>query len=283
MGYVAGVTRCLGSAAVAVVLAGAPVALAAPAQAAVERGGVTVTGGCTGTATSTDRDAKPLGSLDTAAGVGASRSAPFLVDRSGTVNYRAGSPSAITDNTWSVKIAGITVDSGAAANATRRTSKEETVDLADYLPVSLTGTVLVEASVTGQGGSCTGETWIKLTGNPFTSANGLGGTLLLVAGLAGAVPARPRLVPAPAGSAGVPRRRRRPFLGLVAGLLVGLGASLLLTSASIVPLGVLWVALVVVIGLLLGVTFGVLGPVKGVAGGAGTGSAAPSGAGTDPA
>ena len=52
-----------------------------------------------------------------------------------TVNYRAGSPSAITDNTWSVKIAGITVDSGAAANATRRTSKEETVDLADYLPL----------------------------------------------------------------------------------------------------------------------------------------------------
>lgn len=188
---------------VAVVVA-APIVLAAPAAAAApEPGGVTVTGtgGCAGTATTADPAGTPLGIVDTAAGVAASSDVPLLVDPEGTVTYDGASASVITDHTWSVTVAGQKVASGASANAGKLTTANGTVDVADYLPVSVTGTVLAQATIEGTGGTCRADVWIKVDGNPWTSANGLAGLALTGAGLLGLAFVRPRRLPVTGGVA----------------------------------------------------------------------------------
>jgi hypothetical protein len=250
-------TRRIYRTALAAALVGAPVIAAPPAHAAGP-GGVTVTGGCRGVASSQDAGGAPLGAIDTAAGIPASRSKPFLVDPAGNVTYRANSPAAITDNTWNVKIAGVSVDSGASANRSGTTTTEDAITLKDYLPFPVTGTMLVEASLRGAGGTCTGAVWIKAKGNPLTSTNGLAGIGLTAGGLLAAIPARPRTIPGPRRSSGP---KRRPVLGLLAGLLVGVGALLSLTSTSVVPMSSPWVlGAIVVLGLVAGLSFGMFGP-----------------------
>jgi uncharacterized membrane protein len=57
-------------------------------------------------------------------------------------------------------------------------------------------------------------------------------------------------------------RKRHPLLGLLAGLLLGLGLSLLLISHSIVFLGKFTPIVLIVVFLLLGLAAGLFGPVR---------------------
>lgn len=182
----------------------APLVLASPAVAAgPEPAGVTVTGdgGCSGTATTTDAAGNPIGVVDTSAGIAASSDAPLRIDPAGTVTYDGASAAVITDHTWKVTVAGQQVASGSSANAGKVTTANGTVDVADYLPVSVTGTVLAQATVSGNGGSCSADVWIKVEGNPLTSANGLAGLVLTGAGLVGLAFVRPRRLSAAGGAA----------------------------------------------------------------------------------
>ncbi|MCU0265929.1 MAG: hypothetical protein MUC45_07400 [Actinomycetia bacterium] len=185
-------------------LAAAPALVALPAAAAEpEPAGVTVggTAGCAGTVRTADAAGTPLGVLDTAAGIAASSDAPLRIDPAGTLTYDGASAAVITDHTWTVTVAGQEVASGGSANSGKVTTASGTVDVADYLPVSVTGTVLAQATVTGQGGSCTGDVWVEVEGNPWTSANGVAGLVLTGAGLLGLAAVRPRRLADAAGGA----------------------------------------------------------------------------------
>lgn len=192
----------LGRLAACGLLAVAPVLVTGTAAAAApEPAGVSVSGsaGCAGKALTRDAGGAELGLLDTAAGIAAAKDKALLVDPGGTITYAGSSTAVVTDLTWTVSVAGVQVASGSSANDKKATKAAGTVDAADYLPVSITGTVLADATVTGTGGSCTGEAWVTLDGNPWTSVNGLAGLALTAAGVVGLAFVRPRRL---AGSAG---------------------------------------------------------------------------------
>lgn len=176
------------------VIVAAPILLAGPAAAEPEPAGVSVSGngGCSGTAVTTDADGNALGLADTAAGIAASASRPLLVATDGSVAYEGRSSVAITDHTWSVSVAGQTVASGSSANTGQATTAKGVAQVGDYLPVSVTGTVLAQATIIGTGGSCSGDVWLELDGNPWTSSNGVAGLVLTGAGLVGLAFVRPR-------------------------------------------------------------------------------------------
>lgn len=57
--------------------------------------------------------------------------------------------------------------------------------------------------------------------------------------------------------------RRHPIRGLIFGLVLGLGAALLLISYSQIPLGIPTPWVVIAIGALVGLLVGIFGPPRG--------------------
>ncbi len=57
--------------------------------------------------------------------------------------------------------------------------------------------------------------------------------------------------------------KRHPIRGLVFGLLLGLGAALLLIAYSVVPLGVATPWIVIALGAIVGLLVGLFGPPRG--------------------
>jgi hypothetical protein len=197
------------------------VALAGPARAADPSAGATIDGPCTVSATSTTAAG---GQLDALIGPATSDSSnPFDVDPKGQVAW-SGSGPAITSGTYQLTIYGVPIWSGSIDNPSGKSNADGTLDLASVLPGGLVGVVQVGGSVTGQGGSCSGSAWIKISGDPLTSIPGMGGIGLAIVGLLGVATAVPGA---------------HPFRGLLAGLVLGLGAGVLAIVFGVVPVGAL--------------------------------------------
>jgi hypothetical protein len=210
---------------------------------------VDLSGGCTLEMTSTDAKGAALAS---ASGPGtASPGDPFEVDPRGTVTWKASAP-VITNATYSVSVFSIPILSGSFVNEGGGSGAEDTLNLSEISLLSqLAGLVYVSGSVTGDGGTCTGAAWVKLSGNPLGSIPGIAGLLLGVLGLVG-------LAGSVLGS--------HPFRGLGFGVMLGIGLGLLSVAFGFMPLGQ-WTPF---IGLVAGPVIGaVLGALKigGAAGG----------------
>lgn len=155
----------------------------APSSAAPTRTASSVTG-CSGTLTSYDADGKRIDAAKAAdgqvidlmgGGQAFTRSNPFLVDNEGIVKYSGTTEKVITDHHWAVSMLGIEVVTGGSANAGRLTDTSGTFDFAAKVPLGFTGLVRVSGDLSGTGGSCSGDGYVKVQGNPFTSPVTWGG------------------------------------------------------------------------------------------------------------
>jgi hypothetical protein len=155
----------------------------AAAQEQEEPAGASLTG-CTGTATSTDADGEPLGSVTAPGGGGASKDRPFLVDADGTVTYQGASRAVIKNHSWSVRLYGIPIRTGGSENDENKKTTKGTEEISAYIPFRITGLYYVSGGISGEGGSCDGAVWVKLTGNPIGTVPWLVGLLFAVGGAA---------------------------------------------------------------------------------------------------
>lgn len=156
--------------------------------------------GCSGSATSFDKDGEEKDRVEAPGGPESSPSRPFHVSPNGTVNWEGSSDAVITDLDWGVKLFGVTVQAGSGANRGQKTSDNGVENVDDYLPFKVTGLYHVDFNLEGDGGACAGEMWVKLDGNPFGTVPWFAGAVLVVAGAAGLWWARPTADPGtPAG------------------------------------------------------------------------------------
>ena len=187
--------RILRILAAAAVVAWWAVLPAVPVSGQAARAGSSITG-CSGTAQSLDAagnvidSAKAAGGevVDTSGGGPAfTRSNPFLVDNEGVITYEGKTATVITDHRWHVSMLGLQVVSGGSANAGRRADYSGTFDFAAEMPIKFTGLVRVSGDLTGAGGSCSGDGYVKVQGAPMSSPvtwagialAGLGGLALI--------------------------------------------------------------------------------------------------------
>ncbi|MGH2456714.1 MAG: hypothetical protein ACRDHD_10720 [Candidatus Limnocylindria bacterium] len=195
-------------------------------------------GGCTLSLTSLAVDGA---TLDTATGGdgSATQQDPLLVDWDGTVSWTGTTGSqVITDHTWHVDVFGLpTPLRGGDPNEDGDTGGSDVVSVSANAPFRFTGLFHVSGEMAGEGGSCSGSGWLKLAGDPI-------GTIPFLAGLALAVVG---LVLLAVGTRG------RWLAGSVGGLLLGVGAAVLLISFATLPLGAATPVIVLAAGLLLGV------------------------------
>ena len=167
----------------AVVMSGVvwDIATAAPARAADATG-------CSGSATSFDRNGVQMGSAS-APGIGATSDNPLRVDAQGTLNYQGQTDQVLQDGSWNVQIYNLTSLSGHITNSSGQTSTQGVADLSNYLHISFG---FFDASITGKfhakfvassaAGSCTVDGYIYIVDSPVkTPAFYLAGLLILVA------------------------------------------------------------------------------------------------------
>ncbi len=122
-----------------------------------------LTGVCSMQATSVDAKGE---SLDTAAsGNGsASEAAPFKVDSEGAIKWTGAVTTALPNATWHVDIFGIPVQSGSGGGTSLTGSG--TVSLKDLVPFPVTGKYHVTGAITSAAGTCEGDGWFEIVGNP---------------------------------------------------------------------------------------------------------------------
>lgn len=143
--------------------------------------------GCSGSFTSKDASGGTIGTAN-APGDGGTQADPLQIDPAGTVEWAGGTDSVITDGTWSVSVAGVSLRSGSFVNADDETTRDGTQSLAD-LPGPVTWAlhghmvIPVSGTITGSGGSCDASGWITGTGSPASSPIFFAGAGLGVIGL----------------------------------------------------------------------------------------------------
>jgi len=176
----------------------------------------------------------------------ATQADPFLVDSDGTVDWTGTMGDlVIKDHHWSVSVFNIpTPFSGGDPNEDGGTDGDGTVEVGDTLPFKVTGLFFVSGSISGDGGSCEGSGWVKLIGDPLGTIPFFLGLALIVLGLLGLW-------------AGL---RRAWGWAVVGGLLLGLGAALMLIIYGVMLVGS-WTPLTALgIGLVLGIVVAFLTP-----------------------
>ncbi|MFI5226066.1 MAG: hypothetical protein ACHQ3P_05270 [Candidatus Limnocylindrales bacterium] len=193
---------------------------------------------CSLTLTSVDKSGAPLGTA-TSGGDDSTTSNPFIVDWDGTVSYQGSTaPASIKNNSWEVDVFLVkTPLQGASDNGDGNQSGSGTVQVSANAPFRFTGLYYVSGSITGQGGSCSGSGWFKLAGDPVGTIPFFVGVALLVVGIVLAALAIGGSVVA----------------GLLAGIVLGIAAAILLVIYSIVPLGAITPLIVLGVGLILSV------------------------------
>lgn len=152
--------------------------------AGAEQGGSQgyLSGGCTVDATS---------DIDTTTVSDTSRGNPFDIDPDGSVSWTATSPGPITNHMWDiwVDVGGfaLIVADGGDENADEDTENvgSEAVrpyvdDIGGYIGGDPVGIYLVGGNITGEGGACEGQAWVRLSGGPFSNLVGQGSTGLLL-------------------------------------------------------------------------------------------------------
>src|SRR5262245_44779923 len=160
-----------------IALAGALVFLgAAPA------GAINLDGGCQGQGASFDADHNQIMAATAPSAEPGTSGNPFLVDYDGTVEY-AGTGPLIVNHHWEVKVFGITVKSGGSSNGSQQTATLGVADVSEYLPFKITGVYYVEGGISGEGGACSGNAFVKLIGSPVGTIPWIVAIGLIAAGL----------------------------------------------------------------------------------------------------
>lgn len=120
-----------------------------------------------------DADGEPLDTAvgDDEGGEGGTRADPFRVDYDGTVRYEGDTgEQVITDHTWSVDVfLTPTPLRGSEPNEQKETSAEGEIDVSSSLPIRVSGLFFVSGQVSGEGGACRGNAWVRMIdGAPST-------------------------------------------------------------------------------------------------------------------
>jgi hypothetical protein len=89
---------------------------------------------------------------------------------------------------------GIRVDNGGSPNSDGDETSVGELDLADIVPVDVTGKVKVSGELRGEGGTCKGSGWVEFVGSPAFTPIWILALVLLVAGGAVLYAAQPRKV-----------------------------------------------------------------------------------------
>ncbi len=162
-------------------------------------GAVNLTGGCEGQGTSFDADHNQIMAATAPSAEPGTSGNPFLVDYDGTVEY-AGTGPLMVNHHWEVKVFGITVKSGGSPNGSRQTSTIGVADVSDYLPFKMTGVYYVSGDISGEGGACSGDAFVKLVGSPVGTIPWIVAIGLIVVGVALGYASLPRARPAALGA-----------------------------------------------------------------------------------
>ena len=154
------------------------------------KAGATLTG-CSGDATSVDAKGNPVGSVAAPGEPGSSPENPFVVDRNGTVQWSGSTDAVITDHSWTVSLYGIPVKSGSSKNQDQKQQTSGVEKIRNFLPIPVVGLFHVTGELSGTGGSCTGDIWLKLAGSPVGTPVWFAGLAALFSGLLAAFFALP--------------------------------------------------------------------------------------------
>ena len=148
---------------------------------------------------------------------------PFIVDWDGVVTYDGTTGSqVIKNNTWYVNVWHFpTPLRGGSPNGDGNQKGSGSVGVSANAPFRITGLYYVDGAISGDGGSCVGSGWLKLSGDPIGTipffvalALLIVGGLLAVGGIAGSAVA-----------------------GFLGGILLGLGAAVMLVIYSVALFG----------------------------------------------
>lgn len=174
----------------------------------------------------------------------ATQSDPFLVDWFGTVDYTGTTTNVIKDYSYQVFVLGIpTPLRGADTNADEDIDGGGTVGVATNAPFRITGLFKVTGGYSGEGGDCAGSGWFKLTGDPTGTVPFWLGLILIALG----------------ALLEVRGLRGHKISAVTGGLLIGVGAGIMLViySAMVVAEYTPWVA--IALGLVLGILIALIG------------------------
>jgi len=198
---------------------------------------------CTLTVTSTDASGKTIATA-TGGADDATQTNPLLVDWDGTVHGTSGA-NAIKNNSWHVDV--FMVPSplrGGDANDKGNKVGDGTTSVRGNAPFQFTGLYYVSGEFRGDGGSCAGSGWFKLTGNPASTfpfwiavVLGLLGLVLLALGVRGAW-----------------------GWAVLGGIFTGLGLAAVLAMLAVMPIGA-WTPLAALgLFVVVGVAIAILAP-----------------------
>jgi hypothetical protein len=108
---------------------------------------------------------------------------PFRVAWDGTVDYEFDSGTPLRNNRSHVAVFGIPT-MRASETEPAESTESGTVTVGEGWPVRFAGLAYVSGEITGDEGSCSGDGWVKVVGEPIGSIGWLLGALLIVLGLA---------------------------------------------------------------------------------------------------
>jgi hypothetical protein len=202
---------------------------------------------CTLQLTSLDANGAAVDSAESG-GSDASQEAPLQVHWDGNVTWRGATGARpVRDTSWSVEVFGLPTSlRGGDQNSAGDTSGDGSVRISQAVPFRFTGLFHVSGQLSGQGGTCNGEGWVRVIGDPISTLPFLVALALLLVGVVlMAVGARGRWLSTLAG-----------------GLLLGLGSVVLMVIYAVLPFGAATPPLVAVLGLLTGAGAGWLGHVQ---------------------
>jgi hypothetical protein len=203
--------------------------------------------GCTLAISSLDADGVAMDSAN-GGGSDASRQSPLRVHWNGTIIWSgATGDQAIRGTSWHVEVFGLpTPLRGGDQNEDGDSSGEGTIRISEAVPFRFTGLFHVSGQLRGEGGTCTGDGWVRVVGDPMSTVPFLVALALVLVGVVLlAVGARGRWLPAVGG-----------------GLLLGLGGTVHLVIYGVLPFGAATPPIVTVLGLLIGVGAGWFGRLQ---------------------
>jgi hypothetical protein len=203
---------------------------------------------CALTVRSLDADGSPLDTAESGAG-DATQTRPLVVSWSGSITWTGSTGDvAFRRTSWHIEIFGLpTPLRGGDANEEGDTTGADSIRLADVIPFRVAGLFHVTGGLEGEGGTCRGEGWVQIAGDPVGTVPFLVSLAMWLVGAALlAVGARGHWLTAVGG-----------------GVLVGLGSAMLLVLFSTLPFGDLTPGVVMAAGVLAGLVAGWYGRILG--------------------
>ncbi len=126
------------------------------------------------------------------------RGNPFGIDSQGSVAWSGQTSMAATNHSWSIDflVAGVGSLDDSDPNGEDERTSSGVKDMAGIFPADITGLVKVTGTFKSDGGTCTGDGWIKLIGSPTGTIPWIGGLAAGALGLLGLGFATPKASPA---------------------------------------------------------------------------------------